>query len=122
MPCTRASAHDSARSFGALNTVGKGSRRDKDLTMTTDHGACLLMDSVAISESKARCLAILEKVRRTGRPIVITRHGEPVAEVVPPSPAHREENWLGCASGSGHIVGDLIAPASDEREWEVLSE
>ncbi len=79
------------------------------------------MESIAISEFKARCLAILEKVRRTGRPIVVTKRGDPIAEIVPPSPSHREEKWLGCAKGTGRIIGDLIAPAADEREWEVLS-
>jgi len=90
--------------------------------MVVDHGTFWSeMETIAISEFKARCLAILEKVRRTGRPITVTRRGDPIAEVVPPSSAHREDNWLGCAIGSGHIVGDLIAPASDESEWEVLS-
>ena len=79
------------------------------------------VETIAISEFKARCLAILEKVRRTGRPVMITRRGDPVAEIVPPSPTHSEETWLGSAIGTGHIVGDLIAPASDEREWETLS-
>lgn len=79
------------------------------------------MESIAISEFKARCLAILEKVRRTGRPILITRRGEPVAEVVPPSPARREAGWLGSAVGTGRILGDIVAPASEEADWEAIS-
>lgn len=79
------------------------------------------VETIAISEFKARCLAILEKVRRTGQPVIITRRGEPVAEVSPPSPTARQERWLGSAAGSGRIIGDLIAPASDESEWEALS-
>jgi hypothetical protein len=35
---------------------------------------------------KAKCLALLERVRRTKKPIRITRFGNPVAEGVPPSP------------------------------------
>jgi prevent-host-death family protein len=45
------------------------------------------MESMAISEFKATCLAVLERVRRTKRPVLITRFGQPVAEVVPPSAA-----------------------------------
>jgi len=45
------------------------------------------MQEVAISEFKAKCLALLEQVRKTKKPIRITRRGKPVAEVVPPSPA-----------------------------------
>ena len=44
------------------------------------------MKEVAISEFKAKCLGILEEVRKTRRPIRVTRFGKPVAEVVPPSP------------------------------------
>jgi prevent-host-death family protein len=41
------------------------------------------MDEISISEFKARCLALLEQVNKTKRPLRITRHGKPVAEVVP---------------------------------------
>jgi prevent-host-death family protein len=74
---------------------------------------------LAISDFKARCLAVLEKVRRTGVPILITRRGEPVAEIVPPSPGHNDEDWLGAATGTGTIVGDIVSPIATE-EWEAL--
>jgi prevent-host-death family protein len=41
------------------------------------------MQEVAISEFKAKCLALLERVCKTKKPIRITRFGRPVAEVVP---------------------------------------
>ncbi len=44
------------------------------------------MEEIAISRFKASCLEVLERVRRTRRPVRITRVGEPVANVVPPSP------------------------------------
>ncbi len=76
-------------------------------------------ETMAISKFKATCLAVLERVRRTGRPVVVTRFGEPIAEVVPPTqPAAAD--WLGSESGRVRIVGDTIAPASDEGDWEVL--
>jgi len=40
------------------------------------------MQEVAISEFKAKCLALLEAVRKTKKPLRITRYGEPVADVV----------------------------------------
>jgi prevent-host-death family protein len=73
---------------------------------------------IAISEFKAKCLAILEQVRKTRRPIRVTRFGEPVAEVVPPAPGKRPANWLGCMQGSGRIVGDIVGPTGDESDWE----
>ena len=45
------------------------------------------MREIAISQFKATCLAVLEDVRRTRRPVRVTRFGKPVAEVIPPSVA-----------------------------------
>lgn len=38
---------------------------------------------VAAGEFKARCLALLDEVSQTGKPIVVTKRGKPVARVVP---------------------------------------
>jgi prevent-host-death family protein len=78
------------------------------------------MEEVSISEFKAKCLAILEQVRKTKKPVRITRFGKPVAEVVPPSPDKDAGNWLGCMKGRMEILGDIISPATDLDEWEVL--
>lgn len=44
------------------------------------------MKEVAISEFKAKCVALLEQVRLTKKPLRVTRFGKPVAEIAPPSP------------------------------------
>ncbi len=78
------------------------------------------METIAISKFKATCLAVLQKVKRTGRPVLVTRFGEPIAEIVPPPvPSHRRD-WLGSLAGTVTIVGDIVSPASNEDEWEVL--
>ena len=73
-----------------------------------------------ISKFKATCLSVLKRVGRTRKPIVVTRRGEPVAQVVPPPPRPRPKRWLGDMAGTMKIVGDIVAPASDENDWEVL--
>ena len=78
------------------------------------------MEEVSISEFKAKCLAILEQVRKTRKPIRITRFGKPVAEVVPPSLEKARGSGLGSMKGRGMILGDIISPATDPEEWEVL--
>ncbi|KAA0253191.1 MAG: type II toxin-antitoxin system Phd/YefM family antitoxin [Acidobacteria bacterium] len=78
------------------------------------------MDTVAISVFKARCLSILAEVKRSGRPVLVTRFGEPVAEVVPPPPPARRREWLGSLAGSVRIDGDVVAPAKPARDWEAL--
>lgn len=76
-------------------------------------------EKVSISEFKATCLARLERVRRTGRRLVITKRGEPVAEVVPPATVRSAGLWLGSAAGTGRVVGDLVEPAVPAADWEV---
>lgn len=73
---------------------------------------------MAISEFKATCLAVLERVRRTGLPVVVTRRGQPIAEIIPPSSASVGDAWLGAMTSTAKIVGDLVAPASDANDWE----
>jgi prevent-host-death family protein len=78
------------------------------------------MQEIAISEFKAKCLAILERVEKTKQPIRITRHGKPVAEVVPAAPQVDRAALMGSMRDSIKILGDIISPASDEDEWEAL--
>ncbi len=77
---------------------------------------------MAISEFKATCLAVLERVRRTGASVIVTRRGKPVAEVVPASAASTGNEWVGSMRGSARIVGDIVAPATTPGEWEALGE
>lgn len=77
-------------------------------------------ETVPISEFKARCLALLERVRRTGQPLIVTRHGKPIAEVGPPSTHRSSISWLGSAAGSARITGDIMAPAAELDEWEAF--
>lgn len=90
--------------------------------MGTDHGlqaTMEAMESIAISEFKATCLAVLERVRTTGQSVLVTRRGEPVAEIVPP-PAAKRRSLLGSGRGTGEILGDIVAPVVDESEWDAL--
>ena len=78
------------------------------------------METISISKFKATCLARLDRVKRTGQPLLITRKGEPIAEVVPPSPPRKRSGWLGSLRATGRIVGDVVSPATGEGEWDAL--
>ena len=78
------------------------------------------MEEIAISKFKATCLEVLERVRRTRKPIRVTRFGEPVAEVTPPSISEHKGGRLGSMVGTIRIKGDIVAPATDVDDWEVL--
>ena len=77
------------------------------------------MKEVAISEFKAKCLAIVDQVQKTKRPIRITKFGKPVAELVPAAPKPPKD-LFGFMKGKMDIVGDIISPATDPDDWEVL--
>ena len=80
------------------------------------------MEEIAISKFKATCLAVLGRVSKTRKPLLITRFGKPVALVSAPPPPQREEGWLGSLAGTGRIDGDIVSPASSDQDWEVLRE
>jgi len=88
--------------------------------MANDHGRVDRMEKMAISKFKATCLATLERVRRTGRPLRVTRFGKPVADIVPPSPERPQREWLGSLRGTLEIRGDILAPSSELATWEAL--
>jgi antitoxin (DNA-binding transcriptional repressor) of toxin-antitoxin stability system len=79
------------------------------------------VQSIPISKFKATCLATLERVRRTGRAVRVTRFGKPVADIVPPAPEPRAAEWLGALRGTGEITGDIVGPTSDLAPWEAGS-
>lgn len=79
------------------------------------------MDEIAVSKFKATCLSVLDRVRRTGRPLRVTRFGKPLADVVPPRPDHAKQAWLGSMRGRATLADDLVAPAEDAASWDALT-
>jgi prevent-host-death family protein len=71
---------------------------------------------IKASEFKAKCLALMDEVARTGAAVVITKNGKAVAELVPHRP--RRPNARGILKGELVVSGDLISPI--DVEWDVL--
>ena len=65
---------------------------------------------IAAGEFKAQCLALLDEVAETGREIIVTKRGKPVAKVVPIEPPKSLE-------GSVTVLGDIIN-IFDEEDWD----
>jgi prevent-host-death family protein len=89
-----------------------------ELTIFLTIAKILVMKSVPVSEFKAKCLGLIEQVDKTRQPLRITRHGRPVAELVPAGP-DRKRKFLGAMVGTGKIVGDIVSPVIDLDEFEV---
>lgn len=78
------------------------------------------METMAISKFKATCLAVMERVRRTGEPVLITRRGRPVARVTPPEPASvKSTSAYGAMAADAEEFGDIVEPLP-ESDWEAL--
>jgi prevent-host-death family protein len=75
---------------------------------------------IAISEFKAKCLALLEEVQKTKIPLRVTRRGKAIADVIPAAPETEERDWLGSMSGSIEITGDTISPVIEIHALEAL--
>ena len=106
------------------------------------------MKEVEFLEFKAKCTAILEQVRKTKRPVLVTRHGKPLVELVPPSPEKRiapdrerrglhqrnyksktkaargarvsKKGFIGSMKGQIKILGDIVSPVIDLDDIEAL--
>jgi prevent-host-death family protein len=76
------------------------------------------MPTIQASEFKAKCLALMDEVARTGTPILITKNGKPVAELRPHRPP-RARTLVGLHKGRISIVGDIVSSLGGDR-WEAL--
>ena len=76
------------------------------------------MLTIQASEFKAKCLALMDQVARTGQTLVITKNGKPVAELR----AHRlprAKTLFGLHKGRIGIHGDIVAPLGAPH-WKAL--
>lgn len=72
------------------------------------------MDSIGISEFKAKCIAILKEVHAGNSPLTVTYRGEPLVRI---EPIKQPNRVLGALRNKGRILEDLVALDFDE-EWE----
>jgi prevent-host-death family protein len=64
--------------------------------------------TMSAAHFKARCLELMDAVERTGRSVVVTKRGRPVAMLSPMRVAHRSA--FGFMKGRIEILGDIVAP------------
>jgi prevent-host-death family protein len=70
-------------------------------------------------EFKARCLRVMEEVRKYRTPVVITKKGRQVARLVPiDAPA---ADVFGCMASTARIVGDVEKPVLEAGLWEAVT-
>jgi prevent-host-death family protein len=75
---------------------------------------------MAAGAFKAKCLAVMDQVQAKRETVIITKHGKPVAKLVPVD-AEKDEIF-GFFAGKGRITGDVVAPVLSPEEWGNLAD
>lgn len=73
--------------------------------------------AIAASTFRANCLKLIDEVAETGEEIMITKHGQPAAKLVPHAPKRRAP--FGRDKHLVRFIGDIITPL--DVEWEAES-
>ena len=77
------------------------------------------MTTINASDFNAQCLAILDRVNKTGERVVILKRGKPVAEL---SRVVSEGNLYPQSELEGTVIiaGDIVEPVFPEEQWDSL--
>ncbi|HKU25276.1 MAG TPA: type II toxin-antitoxin system Phd/YefM family antitoxin [Candidatus Sulfotelmatobacter sp.] len=74
------------------------------------------MKKIAAATFKAQCLALMDDVRHTKQPLLITKRGKPVAKLVPVE--EQTDDFLDRLKGVFRVVGDIESPIDPPEIWE----
>lgn len=78
------------------------------------------MRQIGATDFKARCLAILDEVARTGQPVQVLKRGKVVARLVPAVEAEAEHPQS-TLQGSVTILDDALGPVVAEEELDAVT-
>jgi prevent-host-death family protein len=76
------------------------------------------MKKISAATFKTHCLCIMEDVRATRHPVLITKRGRPVAKLVPVDSG--SDDFIGRLEGVVMIMGDIESPIEPPESWEAL--
>jgi prevent-host-death family protein len=76
------------------------------------------MRTIPAGTFKATCLAVMDEVQAKREPVLITKNGKPVAQLVPVDSA--KDEIFGFYTGKGRIAGDVVSPVVPLEDWSSL--
>jgi prevent-host-death family protein len=76
------------------------------------------MRQMRASAFKTRCLSVMDDVKATGEPVIVTKRGKPVVKVIPAEP--EKGDILGFMAGEFEIVGDIESPVVPPSHWKIM--
>jgi hypothetical protein len=93
-------------------------KRKSAVSVTPRNG----MRQMAAGEFKAKCLGAMAEVAKTGKPLLVTKRGEPFVEVGPPRHAKKgkKDTFIGRLEGKYEICGDLLEPVFPLEDYDML--
>jgi prevent-host-death family protein len=71
--------------------------------------------NVGAGEFKAKCLQLMDEVNEQGTEVLITKHGKPVARLVPVEARRTPADLYGSMKGWASVRSDLVTPAKFPR-------
>lgn len=74
------------------------------------------MKTLPAAEFKARCLTLMDEVRKSREPILITKRGKPTAKLVPADKTSTD--LIGRLEGVVRIIGDIESAIEPVHAWE----
>lgn len=74
--------------------------------------------TIPAGEFKAKCLHIMDEVNLHHKTVIITKHGKPIAKLIPFE--EHPISLFGALQGSVKIKGDIVELSGDE--WEADNE
>jgi prevent-host-death family protein len=73
------------------------------------------METLSVSKFKATCLAVLEEVKKKKKKVLITKRGEPIAEIIPVNEKKTDVPLKETVT----FMGDIVSPVAEE-DWEAM--
>jgi prevent-host-death family protein len=73
------------------------------------------MRRMAAGFFKVHCLAVMDEVQAKRESVVNTKHGKPVAKLVPAD--QNADDIYNFLAGKGTMIGDVVSPAISDEEW-----
>nr|MDE0501799.1 type II toxin-antitoxin system Phd/YefM family antitoxin [bacterium] len=76
--------------------------------------------TIPITQFRNQCLRLMDEVKATGDTLIVTKHGRPLAAVIPVVD-ERSRSIIGWSSEI-RLGDDLTNPAIPPDDWEIVSQ
>lgn len=77
-----------------------------------------MMQTIKASVFKAKCLHLMDQVAETREPLIITKHGKPIAQLGPV--VSKPPRCIIGLHSEGRVLGDIISPVVPAEDWDVM--